>query len=128
MSHSHKDSILIYLADLSIVQIVEEFVKLKSLHLEVADYETDLIALPNLFIITDINKLTNETFDYINGFAGEGLFDDEMIISYTEPKTELAIKNSKYFEFKLDLSIQYLEEILPERILIRTNSELNETE
>ncbi len=72
--------------------------------------------------------LTNETFDYINGFVGEGLFDDEMIISYTAPKTELAIKNSQYFEIRLDLSIQYLEGILPERIFIRTNSELNETE
>ncbi|MDP9041635.1 MAG: hypothetical protein M3N30_06600 [Bacteroidota bacterium] len=101
---------------------VEEFIKFKPFQIYFSDSETDLIAIPNLFIITDINKLTNETFDYINGFVEERLFDDEMIISYTGPKTELSIKNSNYFVINLNLSMQDLEAILIERVLIRKKS------
>ena len=117
-----------YEVDSSVLKITKEFAKSHSLNLLVADCETDLIAISNLFIITDINKLTNATFDYIRGFVSEGLFDEEMIISYTEPKSELAIAHSRYFEIKPNLSIEYLEEILPQRIMTRANSELREVE
>jgi hypothetical protein len=64
----------------------------------------------------------HKTFSYIEGFVGEGIFEDEMFISYTEPESELAIKYTKYFKIKPDISIQYLEDILPERIGIRESS------
>jgi hypothetical protein len=119
MNYSSKDTILTYLVDSNILQLAEKLSTAKSLKLKIADSETDLIAVPNLFIITDINRLTNETFSYIEGFAGEGIFEDEMLISYTEPESENAIKYSKYFQIKPDISIQYLEDVLPERIKIR---------
>ena len=61
MNYSCSDTILTYMVDPKILQIVDDISKSKSLKLKTADSETDLIAVPNLFIITDINKLTDET-------------------------------------------------------------------
>jgi hypothetical protein len=119
MNYSNVNTILVYLVDSNTLEIAYNFTKSNSLQLMIANCETDLIAAPNLFIITNINRLTNETFSYIEGFEGEGIFEDEMLISFTEPESDLALKYAKYFQIKPDISFQYLEEILPERINIR---------
>jgi hypothetical protein len=112
MPYSNGDTILLYSSDANIIKIAEAFAKEKSLQIFYADSESDLIAVPNLFILTDINILNKYAFDYIDNLVYEKLIEEQIFITYNNPISEISIKYSKYFKAIENISIKDLDSIL----------------
>ncbi|HEY2727453.1 MAG TPA: hypothetical protein VGI61_09795 [Parafilimonas sp.] len=111
MDYSKKDTICIYTNNKKIIQLIQEFAKNKLLKVCSAECETDLIAVPYLFAVVDINKLDEEFFGYIDALAEESLLDEEKLISHTIPNSETRTIYSKYFVINQNLSFTDLANI-----------------
>ena len=106
MEYSKNNTVCIYSDNITIIKKAESFLKNKSLKIYYADCETDLIGVPYLFAITDINKLGDEFFNYLNLLIKDDLVNEERFISYSEPRSKRSVQYSKYFTIDPDLNLE----------------------
>lgn len=95
MDFSKDDTVCIYSDRQDIVDLVTDFGNKVALKIFKCETEEDLIAVPCLFSVIDINKLDCVFFEYLDMVGDE--CKKERYITYTIANSVIAEKYLKYF-------------------------------